>query len=276
MTTEKDRLVRFGLLADPHYARREMKINRYYRDAIEKIRRAVKVFNDSDLDFIVELGDLKDMGENPSREETLSFLDEAEEVLQKFRGPVYHVLGNHDMDSISKKDFLSHTRNPDTVKGVAHYSFTVKDIKFIVMDANYNPDGSDYDGGNFNWTNSLVPEEQLAWLGDELKTGGPCVVFVHQLLDSPSAAEKDHVVQNAAEIRNILEKSRQVLAVFQGHYHRGAYTFCQGIHYYTLASMVENPLPSNSFACAEIYRDFSISVLGFGAAESRYLNTLSL
>ena len=269
--TEKDVVVRFGLLADPHYARREMQINRYYRDALEKARRAVKVFNESPLDFIIELGDLKDMTENPRREEMLSFLDEIEAELQKYNGPVYHVLGNHDMDSISKTDFLSRTKNPDAVKARAYYSFELKKIKFIVLDANYNPDGSDYDRGNFTWTSSFIPADQLVWLEKELQCGRPCIVFVHQLLDSFSPVDKDYFVHNADEIRSILEKSGQVPAVFQGHYHRGSYGFCRGIHYYTLASMADNPLPANSFAIVEIHRDLGIKIQGFGTAESRYL-----
>jgi len=271
MEPGKDRLVRFGLLADPHYARREMQINRYYRDAIVKLRSAVKVFNESDLDFLVELGDLKDMGEYPDREETLSFLDEIEKELQKFRGPVYHVLGNHDMDSISKEDFLSHAENSGFAKSRAHYSFSFREIKFIVLDANFNPDGSDYDKGNFDWKSALIPGEQLSWLEKELETKSPVVVFIHQLIDSPPTVDIHHLIHNASEVRELLEKSGQVLAVFQGHYHRGSYSYRKGIHYYTLTGMSENPLPANSFAISEMYRDLGINVQGFGAAESRCL-----
>ena len=39
----------------------------------------------------------------------MSFLDEIEAKFQTFDGPVYHVLGNHDMDSISNLNF-SHIR----------------------------------------------------------------------------------------------------------------------------------------------------------------------
>ena len=45
------------------------------------------------------------------------FLDEIENTLKGFEGPLYHVLGNHDMDSISKSDFLTHTYNHEKAKG---------------------------------------------------------------------------------------------------------------------------------------------------------------
>ena len=91
---------------------------------------------------MIELGDLKDMGDIPERGQTLSFLDEIEAKFQTFDGPVYHVLGNHDMDSISKSEFLAHTSNYGSAKGKPYYSFVRNQIKFIVLDGNCNEDGS--------------------------------------------------------------------------------------------------------------------------------------
>lgn len=261
-------IIRFGMIADPHYARREMYINRYYYAAIEKVQQAVNIFNRNSLNFIIELGDLKDMGIHPHWNETMSFLDEIEAELQKFDGPVYHVMGNHDMDSISKKDFLSHTVNYNTTKDKEYYSFIINNVKFIVLDANYNPDGTNYDRGNYDWTASFIPAVQLAWLINELNCNYPVVIFVHQLLDSFSKINQDHFILNAAETRYILENNGQVLAVFQGHYHIGSYSMFHNIHYYTLSGMVENPLPINSFAIVEIYKDFRINIQGFGMAKS--------
>jgi len=75
----------------------------------------------------------------------------------QYDGPVYHVLGNHDMDSISKRDFLSHTKNHGKAEGKSYYSFVYNRLKFIALDANYNEDGSDYDSGNFDWTYPVYP-----------------------------------------------------------------------------------------------------------------------
>ena len=74
------------------------------------------------------------MGDIPERGQTLSFLDEIEAKFQTFDGPVYHVLGNHDMDSISKSEFLAHTSNYGSAKGKPYYSFVRNQIKFIVLD----------------------------------------------------------------------------------------------------------------------------------------------
>jgi alkaline phosphatase len=192
------------MVADLHYALHEMRINRYYWESLDKLKEAIEIFNKSRLDFIVELGDLKDQGDLPEKNQTLRFLDEAERELEKFRGPVYHVLGNHDMDSISKSDFLQHIKNPNSTGSRAFYSFMAKGIKFIILDANFNDDGGTYDCGNFDWTVAIIPKKQIAWLKKELDCTHPVVIFVHQMLDSFSGINKDLCIKNAPEIVEII------------------------------------------------------------------------
>ncbi len=122
---------------------------------------AISVFNKKKLDFFIELGDHKDQGDTPDKIQTLTFLDEIEKTLQTFKGPVYHVLGNHDMDSISKNDFLKHSFNHGNAKSHNYYSFVRSGIRFIVLEADFNADYTDYDSGNFDWTFSKIPDKQL-------------------------------------------------------------------------------------------------------------------
>lgn len=150
LARENEKRQRFGLVTDIHFAHRNVHGTRYYEQSITKLSEAIDVFNRRKLDFMIELGDLKDMGDTPERGQTLSFLDEIEAKFQTFDGPVYHVLGNHDMDSISKSEFLAHTSNYGSAKGKPYYSFVRNQIKFIVLDGNCNEDGSDYDSGNFD------------------------------------------------------------------------------------------------------------------------------
>jgi alkaline phosphatase len=99
-------------------------------------------------------------------------------------------------------------------------------------------------------------------------TPHPVIVFIHQQLDG----EGPHTVRNAKEIRDILEKSKKVLAVFQGHNHAGAYSRINDIHYYTLKAMVEGSgAGNNSYAIAEVDRDLNITVKGYKKAISRAL-----
>ncbi|MCD7851087.1 MAG: metallophosphoesterase [Tannerellaceae bacterium] len=160
--------VRFGIVTDLHYAGREKGGTRYYQQSIDKLQTAIELFNQSDLDFIIELGDFKDQDIEPDRTTTLAYLEQIESVFQYFNGPAYHVLGNHDMDSISKEDFFQHTSYPRQTNGKGYYSFLTGGIKCIVLDANFRKDGSDYDKGNFDWTDAFIPKQEKDWLRKEL------------------------------------------------------------------------------------------------------------
>lgn len=195
-----------------------------------------------------------------------------EAVMQQFDGPTYHALGNHDMDSVSKAQFLANVENTNIDPGRSFYSFDAKGVHCIVLDANYNPDGSDYDHGSFDWANCNVPDGQLEWLRRDLEASdGPAVVFLHQLLDG----EGNVYVRNAAAVRRILEDSENVLAVFQGHRHSGSYSLINGIHYYTLKAIVEGPFPqNNAYAIVELQPD-RIIVTGYANVEGRELSPIA-
>jgi 3',5'-cyclic AMP phosphodiesterase CpdA len=265
--------ISFGIITDLHFANRQNTGSRYYSQSKTKLINAIQDFSKKNLDFLIELGDLKDQGDPPEKAETLTYLDEIENTFQSFKGPVYHVLGNHDMDSISKYNFLNHTNNFGKGKAQNYYSFIQNGIKFIVLDANYNQDGSDYNSGNFDWTYSKIPENQLKWLQNELsKENSQSIVFIHQLLDSFSGISELVCVKNAEEVITILEKSKNVLAVFQGHHHEGHYSFRNGIHYFTMKAMVEGALPdNNSYAIVEIDNELNINIDGFYNCKDLFL-----
>ena len=78
LARENEKRLRFGLVTDIHFAHRNVHGTRYYEQSITKLSEAIDVFNRRKLDFMIELGDLKDMGDIPERGQTLSFLDEIE------------------------------------------------------------------------------------------------------------------------------------------------------------------------------------------------------
>src|SRR5690606_12321332 len=115
--------VRFGIVSDVHYAAKEPGGNRYYEQSLDKLSECVEVMNKEKVDFLIELGDFKDQGNSPNERQTLSFLDTIEKELSQFNGPRYHVLGNHDEDSISKKQFLSKVKNGNLPEAQNYYAF---------------------------------------------------------------------------------------------------------------------------------------------------------
>lgn len=276
MAAAKGRGLRFGVITDAHYASREKSGTRHYADSMSKMREAIAEFNRADLDFVIELGDMKDMPANENAEQTLRFLSDIEREYKRFEGPAYHVLGNHDMDCITKEEFLAETTNVGRTTGRSHYAFTANGYRCIVLDANYNLDGTPYARGNFNWTKAMIPAEQLAWLEQELKAHSkrPTLIFVHQMLDRFSDINPNLCVSNADEVVAILEAHKQVVAVFQGHHHPGHYSCREGIHYVTFNGMIERAAPDhNAYAIVEVTADGTILVEGFRDCPSRELES---
>jgi len=259
--------VRFGIVADIHYADADTVGSRFYHHSLAKLTECVELMNIQKVDFLIGLGDFKDQNTPPVEQKTISYLQAVEKIFQQFNGPTYHVLGNHDEDSISKAQFLTHIENTDITSDRTYYSFDFNGLHFVVLDANYKSDGADYDHGNFDWTDTNIPPAELDWLRQDLAAApGPAVVFVHQRLDGAGS----HYVKNADDVRQILEESGKVLAVFQGHYHEGSYRLIEGIHYYTLKAMVEGPGPeNNAYAVVDVLPDHNITVTGYRKAESR-------
>jgi predicted MPP superfamily phosphohydrolase len=263
--------LRFGLVTDIHYADIEPAGMRQYRESSAKLAECVRFMNEQKVDFLVELGDFKDQGKPPDEAATLGYLRKIEDVFRGFTGPRFHVLGNHDVDSISKQQFLDVTgvvsrSSPDPG---TYYEFGVKGVDFLVLDANFRADGVGYDHGNYAWEDANVPASELRWLEAALTgTGAPVIAFIHQQLDGEGA----YFVKNAAAVRAVLERSKKVLAVFQGHRHEGGYSLINGIHYYTLKSVIEGSgLENSSYAIVEADASFNLAVTGYRRAESRRL-----
>ena len=268
------RPMRFGILTDTHFSDRPTSGTRHYRDSELKMREAIEAFNRADLDFIIELGDMKDMPASADPAPTLRDLDRIESIFREFDGATYHVLGNHDMDCITKQEFLAHTTNTGRAKGRSYYSFVARGVRCIVLDANFNLDGTPYSRGNFDWRRAMIPAEQLRWLEGELAAHPkqPTLIFLHQLLDSFSGITKNVCVSNAEQVREVLERHKQVLAVFQGHHHAGHYSHRAGIHYVTLQGMIEQAAPDhNSYAIVEVASSGEIRIDGFKDCRSRQL-----
>ncbi len=254
--------VRFGIITDLHYADIDSRGARVYRDSDEKTTEFVNVCNTQGVDFVIENGDFKDAGSGEA--ETLAFLGTIEAVLQGFNGPTYHVLGNHDMDAISKSQFLATVTNTGIDPAAKHYSFDMKGVHFVVLDANYKTDGTDYDHGNFDWKDANIPQDQLDWLSADLEAATtPAIIFCHQLLGGDGSASVD--VNNAPAVRTVLENSGKVIAVFMGHHHSGNHIQVNGIHYYTLNGAITGEYPTNNaFAVVEIIPGEMITTDGYG------------
>lgn len=253
----------FGVIADAHCADR-VYADRHCEDSADKLAQAVATFDERCLSFLVDLGDRTDSWSSPETEKVGAAGTNA--ILSSFDGECHHVLGNHDLASLTKQEFLSmhvsRYRQP-------YYSFDAGEFHFVVLDANCLEDGSDFAPGNFRWDLCWIPERQLTWLVEDLESTGSkkSIVFVHENLDFRlwQGNLDPHVVQNHEQIRGILEHHGNVTAVFQGHCHTGRYSISGGVHYITLSAMVVGPGPANNaYAVVHLHDNGGVEVEGYG------------
>lgn len=263
--------VRIGIATDSHYADRDPAGTRFYRGALDKMDEFVRVMNAEQVDFVIHMGDFKDEDETQEEEATLRYLRTLEAAYAGFQGPRYHCIGNHDVDSITKSQFLENIENTGIPKENNYYSFDHKDLHCIVLDANFHKDGTNHffrEGAD--WQDTNLPEQQLDWLEKDLKkTSNPTLVFCHHPLFEFHRDDYKFHINGFEKVQGVLERSGKVLAVLQGHVHEERDQSINGIHYITRNAMVDHQgLENNSFSILEI-QDGKIQLHGYKRANDK-------
>jgi predicted phosphodiesterase len=246
-----------GLLTDVHYADKDTRGTRAYRESLAKAKEAAAFFKEKKPSAVVCLGDLVDAA--PSVETEISYLTKITKVLDECGLPRHHVLGNHCVATLTKEEFFEHS---GSVSKKGHYSFDLNGKHFVVLDACYNSKMEPYGRDNFVWHDSNITPEEIAWLKEDLKsTKKPTVVFAHQRLDVDRPNK--HAIKQAAHVRKILEDSDKITAVFQGHSHQNELKTIEGISYCTLAAMIEgNGVENNSYSLLRFFDDGKVTLEG--------------
>ena len=148
--------------------------------------------------------------------------------------PVYHVLGNTDVERLAKHDALAAVK-----KGWAAEAVDLGQARLILLDTVDPP--VDEVGGSMGTA-------QIDWLRAALaERATACLVFGHHPLDEPILdghryfAVRPHLasLQNRAEVRGILEGASTVAAAFTGHLHWTRTAQINGIPYVTIGSLVD-------------------------------------
>jgi len=265
-------VVRIGIVADVHAhdtdSPAELKVMTNYA---ERLGVFVNELNVSAADAAIQLGDLvngtfvmgADLGDNTR---VPQLLDAALAALAGLECPLHHVLGNHDMYDLSKSDVLA-AFGLET----GYYGFDLGGFHIVVLDAEFNPDGTDYDHV-FMRTKGFIPAWELDWLRADLAaTDLPTVVCIHQPLDSEfEALAGGPPVANRVEVVELLAESEVVVAVLQGHDHENRYIQMDGIHYITFAAMVDHtePTPATFALMTLDAAARTITIEGYGVQES--------
>lgn len=216
--------LRFGVIADVHH--------NFAPDAYERLLAFIEEMNRHNVGFVVQLGDFCHGYTKEDAPTYSGFLA----LWNSFKGPRYHVLGNHEMDRCVKTevmDFWGMDRNT--------YSYDLGGYHFVVLDTNYLRSGDtykDYDKGNYFGADiPYLSPNQLDWLKCDLAAAhSPTLIFSHY------GFYHDSGVKNRATVRSVLEQAnanagfQKVIACFCGHYHLDGVNTVNGIHYIQINS----------------------------------------
>jgi alkaline phosphatase len=228
-----------------------------------KLQGAMASFKEQGVDGVIELGDAIDSANSHETDKQRKYVSEVFSELRSMGKPVWAVFGNHCLQVLSKKEFMASSglKRP-------YYSFTRGRWHFVALDACYKKDGTPYERGNFEWTDCDIPQKELDWLKRDLAQfhSKKTVVFVHQRLDG--APGDAYSVHSSAAVREVLEKAGNVVAVFQGHDHKGDMKVIGGIKYVTLCGLIEDAYPENAYSVLELRKDGTWSLKGFGRNQS--------
>jgi len=174
------------------------------------------------VDFIMHTGDIVDMPETAAYQL-------AAKVLGQIKHPnFYFVSGNHDRTT----DILKHFKLPAGVsrasKDNLSYSFSVKDTKFLVLDAR-GPDSIDPRG--------LLSDETLGFCETELsKPWKHLIAFLHFAPHPLMSKWMDGhmLVENGDKLHKLLVSAKAVTkTVLYGHIHQSMQILKDGVAYIT-------------------------------------------
>ncbi len=182
-----------GLIADVH--------KDIMHDADSRLTTFIDAMRDGKADAILQLGDFC-----TPKKENREFLA----IFNRFGGPRYHVIGNHETDGgFEREDAVEFLGMPSR-----YYSFDMHGFHFVVLDANDVPEG------HTSGYPSHIAADQQAWLKTDLANTDLAVfVFVHQSLERESSITGDQDVRQILEDARTPDGIRKVAAVFNGHHH---------------------------------------------------------
>ncbi|XP_061355241.1 manganese-dependent ADP-ribose/CDP-alcohol diphosphatase-like [Gastrolobium bilobum] len=298
-------LFSFGLISDVQYAdipdgRSFLGVPRYYRHSILVLQRAVKEWNTHQKHkFVINFGDIVD-GFCP-KDQSLNTVKKVVDDFEMFRGPVYHMIGNHCLYNLPRSTLLPLLKI-QTLDCRAYYDFSlVAEYRFVVLDAydisaigwpqdhprtvealkllrEKNPNEDKNSPTNLEGTerrflmfNGGVGKEQMEWfdcvLKEATKLKQKVVVCCHLPLD-PGAATEEALLWNYEEVMNLIHRYTCVKVCLAGHDHKGGYSVdSHGVHHRVLEAALECPPGTDAFGNVDVYDD-RISLVGTGRMES--------
>ncbi|MEH6308768.1 metallophosphoesterase [Olivibacter sp. CPCC 100613] len=204
--------LRFGVCADLHHD--------LIKDGVERIEAFTQSMNIEQPDFVIQMGDFC----TPKPENKLLM-----HAWEKFLGPKYHVIGNHDVDGgFTHQDIIKFWN----ISG-AYYSFDLNGYHFVILNGNErrSQDVSRYPRS--------ILKEQYDWLSQDLDgTSFPIIVFCHQGIDNDlDGLMEGNIIRLLFERTNKKARYRKIQLVLSGHHHEDYLNWYNDIPYLQINSI---------------------------------------
>ncbi len=222
--------MKIGIFTDSHYSSQELTCGKRYNSrSLLKIKEAYTEFEAQNCDIVICLGDLIDKEHTHLKE--IENLKAVADVIKLSPIETVCLMGNHDAFAFTKEEFY------EILQGCSPENKFYDGKNLIFLDACYFKNGKHYMPGDSDWTDTFLPDV-LIFEKTLKEIDGETYIFIHQNID-PLVPE-NHRLFNADEINNIINKSKSVKAVYQGHYHAGKNSTHNGIEYIAVPAMCEN------------------------------------
>lgn len=212
-------------------------------DYVNKINYFVeKMNNDFVPNFIVINGDVIE-GTNTSFEKGMAELSQVKKLFDRTSLEKYWVVGNHDLRSVNKKQFMQSLEIDYISK-----AFEVGNYKIIILDSNFKPDDSDIVPGKYH-TRGHISKKQIEFLKKELgNTDKKTIVFLHHApFWNIEGRSNNGLPDNAKELQKVFSE-KKTFAVFSGHIEDLFLQTIDGVKYFVSPGIVKNEKYQGTFS----------------------------
>ncbi|KAJ8772270.1 hypothetical protein K2173_027447 [Erythroxylum novogranatense] len=291
-------LFSFGVISDVQYAdipdgKSFLGIPRYYRHSFSVLQRAIETWNNQQKHiFVINFGDIVD-GFCP-KDQSLNAVRKVVTEFEKFKGPVYHLIGNHCLYNLPREKLLPLLKI-ESFDAHAYYDFSpAPGFRIVVLDGydisaigwppdnpntlqallflrkkNPNSDKNSPEGllgleRRFLMFNGAVGRKQMEWLDNVLqeamKLNQKVIVCCHLPLD-PGVSCREALLWNYDEVLNVIHQYDCVKACLSGHDHKGGHSIdSHGVHHRSFEAALECPPGTDAFGYIDVYDDRLILV----------------
>lgn len=220
--------LKFGFIGDFEYGYKKKIGNKPTNKAPEALEKVVTYFNNEfHPEIVIAGGDMVESSLS-KKNTTIEQFKKINEIFSKLQARRGYVFGNHDLRDLNKEELRNILGMNDN-----HSYIDIGDWRFVMMDTNFNEDGTDL-GPNY-YIEGRISEKEFSWLKEALNTERPTILFSHH---SSIPDEIDGVflsnnknISNGLDLHNFLKQYENLVLVVSGHEPGYKFRNAEGVNY---------------------------------------------